>query len=217
MHLLKILNRLPLPEDPSSQPLDLKGLSPKVKRLIDILGSEANSDLRGLIFVEQKVWVAALAEILALHPSVQGKISLGTFIGTSTIAKRTKTVASLIEPRNQKDTLDEFRRGATNIILTTSVLEEGIDVPECHFVVCFESPKNLKSFVQRRGRARRQESKYYIFSPLIGNVRSPAQWESLEEEMRMAYEDDLRRLIEIQELESVEEYGQRLYQVENTK
>ncbi|KAJ4297870.1 Dicer-like protein 2 [Kalmusia sp. IMI 367209] len=216
-HLLRILNRLPLPRASSSHPMALDNLSPKVEILLDTLATEAAPNLKGLIFVEQRVWVAALAEIFALHPKVRGKFSLGTFVGGSQSSRRATTMAALIEPRNKQATLDKFRDGETNLIITTSVLEEGIDVSECHLVICFESPKNLKSFVQRRGRARRQESKYFIFSPHSGNQRSSATWELLEEEMKAAYENDLRHIREAEEKESMNEHGERFYEVGSTR
>ena len=216
-HLLGILDRLPLPRVSSPRPMALDNLSPKVEVLLDTLASEAAPNLKGLVFVEQRIWVVALAEIFALHPKVRGKFSLGTFVGGSQSSKRKTNMANLIEPLNEQATLEKFRDGDTNLIITTSVLEEGIDVSECHLVVCFESPKNLKSFVQRRGRARRQESKYFIFSPHSGNQRSPATWESLEEEMKAAYENDLRHVREAEEKELLNEPGERFYEVESTR
>ena len=215
-HLQRIFKQLPLPDNYDSLPLTLDALSPKVEALIEFLVSEASPDLTGLVFVEQRIWVAALAELVSIHPKLQGKLSIGTFVGNSMSSKRKLSIAVLVEPKNQQDTLDKFKSGDTNLIITTSVLEEGIDVSECHLVVCFERPKNVKSFVQRRGRARRVQSKYIIFSAIEGNERAPATWEKLEQEMKDAYEDDLRHVKETEENESVEEAGERLYEVATT-
>lgn len=217
LHLQKIFKRLPLPEDYASQSMLLDRLSPKVEALVELLTSEPSRNLTGLIFVEQRVWVAALAELFSLHPEIRGKLSVGTFVGNSANAKRKSTIATMVEPKNQQDTLDKLRAGLTNLIIATSVLEEGIDVSACHLVVCFESPKNLKSFIQRRGRARRMQSKYVIFSPGEGNDRSPATWEQLEKEMRDAYENDLRHAKEAEEKELENEGGERYYQVTSTQ
>ena len=196
--------------------MSLDHLSPKVEALVELLASEASLDLSGILFVEQRIWIAALAELLSLHPKVQGRISIGTFVGSHISAKRRTTLAVLVEPKNQQGTLDKFRAGDTNLIIATSVLEEGIDISDCHLVICFESPKNLKSFVQRRGRARRMQSKYVIFSANEGNARAPATWEKLEREMKEAYENDLRRVREADENESRDEAGERTYEVAST-
>jgi hypothetical protein len=75
---------------------------------------------------------------------------------------------------------------------------------------------NLRAFIQRRGRARKQESKYFIFLPEAGNLRSPESWESLEEEMKKAYLDDARQVEQAEERETLIEDGERLYQVPST-
>jgi ERCC4-related helicase len=52
------------------------------------------------------------------------------------------------------DMLNDFQQRRKNLIISTNVLEEGIDITACYMVICFNKPPNLKSFVQRRGRAR---------------------------------------------------------------
>jgi ERCC4-related helicase len=216
-HLLRILQDLPVPKAPEAPFTDPSDLSAKVEALVDVLVhvSEANADSTGIVFVEQRVWVTALAEILSTHPGTKGKFNIGTFVGFSESSKRKANIANLTEPKNQQDTLDKFRAGDINLILATTVLEEGIDVSSCSLVICFECPKNLKSFVQRRGRARKQESKYYIFRPPDG--RWPESWEALETEMKKAYLNDLRKVKQAEEREQVNEPGERYYRVESTR
>jgi ERCC4-related helicase len=91
------------------------------------------------------------------------------------------------------DTLDDFRYRRKNLIISTNVLEEGIDITACHMVICFDKPPNLKSFV-RRGRARQENSIYAIM--LAGNDASTSlnDFQKLEEEMLQTYLDDERLL-----------------------
>ena len=73
-------------------------------------------------------------------------------------------------------------------------------------VICFDKPPNLKSFIQRRGRARRAASKYIIMFEDDGRqINVVSAWHKLEEEMRRTYMDEMRLLQGIQKLESVEE------------
>ena len=219
-HLLHILTGSSLIDNGiyRSQPISLDRISRKVQLLIDLLIAEAkdNSGFTCLIFVEQRIWLACIAEILALHPQAQALLRVGTFVGTSQNSKRKANVASLAEPRNQQATLDNFRAGELNVILATSVLEEGIDISSCHLVICFERPKTLKSFVQRRGRARKQASKYVIFMPEVRGGRPPESWQSLEEEMKRAYLEDKRQVKEAEERELQNEVGQRYFEVPST-
>jgi ERCC4-related helicase len=216
-HLLALLTELPFTESTLHAPISLRSLSRKVETLIDLLAAEAKHSLEftGLVFVEQRVWVAVLAEILSVHPRTRDVFRLGTFVGTSQSSKRKANIASFAEPRNQQTTLEDFRAGTTNLILATSVLEEGIDVSSCNLVVCFERPKNLKSFVQRRGRARKQKSKYFIFTPEDG-TRPADAWQSLEAEMKATYEDDMREVLLAEQREQLDEEGARYFRVQKT-
>lgn len=89
-------------------------------------------------------------------------------------------------------------------------MHAGIDVAKCNVVVCFDRPPNLKSFVQRRGRARKALSKYVIMFEDDGSgSNATTTWLKLEEEMRQVYMDEKRKLQELQALEDVEEEGER--------
>ncbi|KAG9185235.1 hypothetical protein G6011_07779 [Alternaria panax] len=217
-YLLKIFQGLPL-QNPAPIPATIiEKSSHKVNKLVDTLVAEANGTpgFTGLVFIEQRVWVASLAEILACHPRTRDLLRVGTFVGSAKSSKQKANISALAEPKNQQTTLDDLRAGVINLILATTVLEEGIDVSSCHLVVCFERPKNLKSFVQRRGRARQQKSRYLIFVPDTGEARSSTSWQSLEAEMRKAYEDDKRRVSAAHEAEQTYEVGERQFRIPNT-
>jgi hypothetical protein len=145
-HLLHVLQALPAQHSATISVPILENLSHKVSVLIDTLVTEsiASPKFTGLVFVEQRVWVASLAEILTSHPRTKSLLRVGTFVGTSQISKRKSSICNYAEPKNQQTTMDDFKAGIINLVLATSVLEEGIDVPNCHLVVCFEAPKNLK-------------------------------------------------------------------------
>ena len=62
----------------------------------------------------------------------------------------------------QKNRIDEFRKGECKCLLSTSVLEEGLDVADCNYVIRFDKFFSYKSLVQSRGRARAKDSRYLI-------------------------------------------------------
>ncbi|GAB7362238.1 hypothetical protein MBLNU230_g2263t1 [Neophaeotheca triangularis] len=62
--------------------------------------------------------------------------------------------------RQQVMTLIKFRKGETNVLFSTSVAEEGLDVPDCNLVVRFDMYRTMIQYVQSRGRARHQNSKF---------------------------------------------------------
>ena len=191
-------------------------LSPKVEILLDLLTSEHSADVSGVIFVEQRATVFALAELLLQHRTTRSCYRTAPFVGMSNYCKPTVDMTDLADVKSQENTLEEFKKGERNLIVCTTVLEEGIDIPTCHLVVCFDRPKNLKSFVQRRGRARKEQSKYIIFLGDGDTSAQPTKWQSLEETLKMAYEDDLRRVREAEEREWVEEENTRSFHVPST-
>ena len=48
------------------------------------------------------------------------------------------------------------------VLVATDVVSEGIDVPECSLVVVYDDLKNVTSFVQMRGRARKKEGGAFV-------------------------------------------------------
>jgi len=63
-------------------------------------------------------------------------------------------------------------------MVASDVLEEGIDIPKCNLVVKFDLPKNYRSYIQSKGRARHRSSKYYIMVPRVTRGKFHAAYES---------------------------------------
>lgn len=137
--------------------------------------------------------VTALAELLRQTDEIAVSYQVGTFVGTSSSSFRKVSVADLANLRAHITDLEAFRSGEKNLMIATNVLEEGIDISACNLIICFEKPGNLVSFVQRRGRARRKDSKYYVFTSEEEALKAGKQWEALEAQMKQAYMDDTRQ------------------------
>ncbi|XP_063241716.1 endoribonuclease Dicer-like isoform X2 [Bacillus rossius redtenbacheri] len=58
--------------------------------------------------------------------------------------------------------IKRYNQNEINVLFSTSVLEEGIDIPQCNMVVKFDYPENYRSYVQSKGRARHKTSQYYM-------------------------------------------------------
>ncbi|KAL7275711.1 Dicer-like protein 2 [Rhizina undulata] len=190
-------------------------LTPKVEKLINVLVEEyeqadvnpatGKKNFTGLVFVEQRVGVRVLAEILTNHPRTKKFLQVATMVGeaTSNYARAAKSLYDLVIKQNQ--TLGDFKSGAKNLVISTSVLEEGIDVPSCNLVVCFELPKNVKSYVQRRGRARSSRSTYVLMIGSDKNTADMQKFAELEKAMVQLYEDEKRTMIKIENQTNEEE------------
>lgn len=57
--------------------------------------------------------------------------------------------------------MDIFRAGLVNI-LRFDIAEEGIHVPNCSWVMRFDLPSTVRSYLQSRGRARSHNSNYVL-------------------------------------------------------
>ena len=52
--------------------------------------------------------------------------------------------------RKQEEVLRKFRNKEFNLLVSTSVLEEGVDVPRCNLVIRFDLPTGYRSYVQSK-------------------------------------------------------------------
>ncbi|KAK1877238.1 putative ATP-dependent RNA helicase DHX58 [Dissostichus eleginoides] len=62
----------------------------------------------------------------------------------------------------QSETIRNFRQGAVNLLVSTSVAEEGLDIPECNLVVRYGLLTNEIAQQQASGRARAKDSRYSV-------------------------------------------------------
>ena len=196
IHILNTLGLVEVTEPANSEPLHKpESISKKCIALLEFLKKDYNKDFRGLIFVEQRVTAVVLCRLLSEHPEIKQLFTCGTFVGTSTHESRITEVADFLDQPEQKDTLEEFREGKKNLIIATNALEEGIDVSACNVVVCFNKPPTLKSFIQRRGRARHEKSTFALLSA-SDDDSSLGAWKRLESEMVEEYMRESRELFQ---------------------
>ncbi|KAK8087023.1 RNase3 domain-containing protein [Apiospora phragmitis] len=175
-------------------------ISLKLQALINLL-MECEADTLGIIFVKETGTVKVLIHMISTHPVLGGRFRAGVMVGTSRYPARRRDIGELDHEASLA--LDRFRSGELDLLIATDVLEEGIDVPACNLVICFDQPAVLKSFIQRRGRARMRESRLIIL--VEGGSGPHREWQQLEEDMKRKYEDDQRHLSELDDLEHVED------------
>lgn len=135
---------------------DDNGLSDKVRKLAKFLGMEFEkpSNYRCLVFVNQRRAARLLAAVFKRLGSEH--LRAGFLIGEN---KRELDEQSF-SFREQVVTMMKFRKGEINCLFATSVAEEGLDVPDCNLVVRFSLYNTMVQYVQSRGRARQNNSKF---------------------------------------------------------
>ncbi|GJX71797.1 endoribonuclease Dicer homolog 2 [Tanacetum coccineum] len=136
--------------------VDLGLLSAKVVCLIEALAEYRHvDDMRCIIFVERVVTAIVLKSLLCeLNPKLFGWKTEYTAGNNSPVQSQSRGVQNKI--------VDEFREGKVNIIVATSILEEGLDVQSCNLVIRFDLSSTVCSFIQSRGRARMRNSEFLL-------------------------------------------------------
>ncbi|TRM58708.1 hypothetical protein BD626DRAFT_410125 [Schizophyllum amplum] len=200
-YLLGILDRVAV--NPVSYAADdiLDDSTEKVHALVNTLVHEkfeaeaANEAFSALVFVTRRDSVFALAELLRRHPVTSREFSVGNLVGTSESTHRHSflDITRVLLDEKLDETLADFRLGIKNVIVSTSVAEEGIDIQACGCVVRWDPPPNMASWVQSRGRARRKRSVFVLMlSSDSGQRKDVSEWERLEREMVEKYQDPRR-------------------------
>ena len=77
------------------------------------------------------------------------------------VAPITGNCSGGMDKAEQYRILEGFHNGTYNLLASTSVLEEGLDVPKCNFIVRYQNVSNEIAQVQAKGRARDQDSRFY--------------------------------------------------------
>ncbi|XP_069558569.1 interferon-induced helicase C domain-containing protein 1 [Brachyistius frenatus] len=62
----------------------------------------------------------------------------------------------------QKDVLKKFGNGDVNLLIATTVAEEGLDIPACNFVIRYGHVTNEIAMIQAKGRGRAEGSSYTV-------------------------------------------------------
>ncbi|KAK0214136.1 hypothetical protein IW262DRAFT_1516191, partial [Armillaria fumosa] len=190
--------------------------SKKVVELVEALLKEkeefeaANEAFSGLVFVTRRDAVLALTETLTHHPQTKDKFKIGSLLGTSDSGNRHSflDLTRKLLKQSQEETLSDFRIGEKNLIISTSVAEEGIDVQACGCVIRWDPPQNMVSWLQSRGRARRKRSTFVVmFQRGVGDKDDILKWEITETEvLRLCNEPERVMTIEPDEWNEREEF-----------
>jgi Fanconi anemia group M protein len=87
--------------------------------------------------------------------------------------------------KQQKEILDRFRAGEFNILVATSVAEEGLDIPKVDQVIFYEPIPSAIRSIQRRGRTGRLEKGEVLVLVTKGTRDEAYRWSSHHKEKRM--------------------------------
>lgn len=107
----------------------------------------------------------------------------------------------------QADTIRNFRHDTVNLLISTSVAEEGLDIPECNLVVRYGLLTNEIAQQQASGRARAKDSQYSVVAEKGGK--------EVKRELINEYLEDLTKkaIAKVQEM-SVREFRTKIAELQ---
>jgi len=112
---------------------------PKLDKLRQLI--EARKDKVYIVFVQYRDQVKKVVEELNKIPGVKAERFVGKREG--------------VTQEEQKDTIQRFRNKEFNILVASSIGEEGLDIPSVDIVIFYEPiPSEIRN-IQRRGRTAR--------------------------------------------------------------
>ncbi|KAH7890033.1 P-loop containing nucleoside triphosphate hydrolase protein [Phlebopus sp. FC_14] len=190
-------------------PVPLAWLTPKVKALTEVLLSyhTTSPTFHGIVFVEQRQVAACLAKVLGCVPELRGRLRCAELVGhggsgngsgSSALGGRKKGrekgAGKGMGLVRQQDTVRAFKKsfedGGLNLLIATSVAEEGLDFPACDLVIRFDPLHHMVGYVQSRGRARTKSSTFVIMVQVGYNTHLDRYriFQSSEPELKRVYQ-----------------------------
>uniref|UniRef100_A0A8C9ICU5 RNA helicase n=1 Tax=Piliocolobus tephrosceles TaxID=591936 RepID=A0A8C9ICU5_9PRIM len=107
----------------------------------------------------------------------------------------------------QKEVISKFRTGKINLLIATTVAEEGLDIKECNIVIRYGLVTNEIAMVQARGRARADESTYVLVAhsgsgvierETVNDFREKMMYKAIHSVQNMKPEEYAHKILELQ-------------------
>ncbi|GAB0199103.1 ATP-dependent RNA helicase DHX58 [Grus japonensis] len=136
--------------------------NPRLGKLEEILQEhfQPQGTSRGIIFTKTRQSAHSLLSWLQDTAALRGKHIRPAVLTGAGYSNQTRHMTQ----NKQQDVIKLFREGALNLLFSTSVAEEGLDIPECNVVVRYGLMTNEIAMMQARGRARAENSVYSVLA-----------------------------------------------------
>jgi len=149
---------------------------PKLLKLKELVQGEVEVEgVKIIIFTQFRDSAVEIAEKLNGLSGASAKIFVG----------QVKKGETGLSQKEQKEVLEQFGEGGFNILVATSVGEEGLDIPTVDLVIFYEPIPSAIRSIQRRGRTGRL-SKGRVLVLMTEKTRDEAyRWSAFHKEKRM--------------------------------
>jgi len=148
---------------------------PKLVELQRIIEKEISTEIKIIVFNQYRENAVDIRNKLNGIPGVRAEIFVG----------QEKKRGTGLSQKEQRIMLDKFREGIFNVIVATSIGEEGLDIPKVDIVIFYEPVPSAIRSIQRRGRTGRQK-KGRVIILMSENTRDEAyRWAESRKEKNM--------------------------------
>ncbi|MBW3017102.1 DEAD/DEAH box helicase, partial [Candidatus Woesearchaeota archaeon] len=122
---------------------------PKLAKLRQIIQNEIdnNPDVKMIVFSHFRDMASRISKEIALVENAKAAVFVG----------QAKKKGQGMSQKQQISVLEDFRQGNYNILISTSVGEEGLDIPQVDIVIFYEPVPSAIRKIQRQGRTGRME------------------------------------------------------------
>lgn len=148
---------------------------PKLIELGNIITKEVHENFKCIVFTQYRESARIIARYLDKIPGVLPKVFVGQL----------KKEGLGMSQKEQIKLIQDFRENKLNVLISTNIGEEGLDIPEVDLVVFYEPiPSGIRS-IQRKGRTGRQSRGKIIILIAKGTRDEAYHWTSLNKEKKM--------------------------------
>lgn len=125
---------------------------PKLETLYNLVEGKIFHEPKAkiIIFAQFRETVKKISETLEKIPNVK----TGIFVGQA-IKQHEKGKSTGMKQSEQKKMIEDFSEGKINVLIATSIAEEGLDIPEVSEVIFYEPVPSAIRSIQRAGRTAR--------------------------------------------------------------
>jgi len=127
------------------------------ERKIVVNDADKPSALLGLLQMHRVGTV--VKKTIVFVSSVEAAGTLARLLTTSAVRDalglRAEEYSGKIDKRRREETIENFRRGETRVLVCSDAITRGIDIPNVELVINYDAPVYAKTYVHRAGRTAR--------------------------------------------------------------
>ena len=152
---------------------------PKLNKLKEIIANEIKDKNKAIVFAQFRDSVVKICKELNLIKGINARV----FVGQAKKGEGDK--ATGLNQKEQQGLIKEFSLGKVNVLVSTSIGEEGLDIPEVNLVVFYEPIPSAIRKIQRAGRVARLTKGKLIILITRGTRDEAYYWAAFQKEKKM--------------------------------